>query len=104
MAAEDLNPLSLALLLNALAEDDPDLTYRLDTSLRERLQRSETWDPLIAELLERRLEYPFGRFRRRAEETRQIAIAALEGFREHFEATIAKILERHDSTIDALSN
>ena len=31
MAAEDLNPLYLALLLNALAEDDPDLTYRLDT-------------------------------------------------------------------------
>jgi len=101
MASKELSLEYWVLLFSALQADDPELSARAYHFLKERLQSSEQWDPALDKLFHRRFDF-WSRYRRRAEEGRQIALAALEGFREYFETAINQRLAQHESTLDAI--
>ncbi|MCH8532960.1 MAG: hypothetical protein LAT65_19090 [Saccharospirillum sp.] len=86
MPGNDSDLLLLFLLLQSVSdEDDPFLGEMLYERIRDRLKRSEFFDPEIDHLLRRKLRYPQKSRSRRLSESRDIATSVLEGFRRSFE-------------------
>jgi hypothetical protein len=103
MATRDDDILILALLLMGLYyEDDPEYAEYLYRRLRDRLKQTEAFDPMLDEFLFRRLRSPRGLYKRRVEETREIASSVLEGFRKQFESSIGKRIDELSKNLDSL--
>ena len=86
----ELEVLLLALLAGRLAEeDDPMIADMLYRRLRSRMRRSERWDPEIDEILMHSIHRgPFAARERRMAEMREIATSVLEGFRHSLQDTL----------------
>lgn len=82
---DDSELLLLFLLLHTLSEEDePFIGDMLYDRLRQRLKRSDFFDPEIDHLLRNRLHYPSRYRNRRLSDAREVAISVLEGFRKSF--------------------
>ena len=101
----DSELLLLFLLLNTLSdEDDPFIGKMLYDRVRQRLKRSDFFDPEIDDLLRRRLHYPGRSRERRLSDAREVAISVLEGFRKTFEEATAKRIDGLATSIREMRN
>ena len=80
--------LVVMLMLAFRDDDDPFIAEMLYGRVRDRLRRTEMWDPELDELFHRGLRFGRRQSPRRLEEFREIAASMFEGFRNTIQESV----------------